>query len=184
MSRRPNNGDKDKERRKKWIAAVQRNRWNPSSRSKLCSEHFEDQCFSLTVSSRWLKSDAVPTIFEFPLHIRRPLKARRKHREARDVQPAAEICADAASPASQDIPPDITRLDHPYCALENSDWLLGKVQSKNLQICDLMRENEELRQQYNLIEPALKIYKREKRRVVARIKGLVAKNVLLMTLQL
>ena len=36
----------DKELREKWIQAVRHDRWVPSTSSKLCSDHFTENCFT------------------------------------------------------------------------------------------------------------------------------------------
>ena len=69
---------RDPELRRKWMKQVERTRahWNgPSEHSVLCSEHFYESCFepysgiAETVGikqRRFLKPDAVPTIFTRP----------------------------------------------------------------------------------------------------------------------
>ena len=72
--------------RKKWADEVRRTRekWEPTEHSVLCSKHFEAHCFeqctklSETVGmvkkiKPQLKADAVPTLFEKPPNLKRPL---------------------------------------------------------------------------------------------------------------
>jgi len=57
--------------RKKWIVAMRRSNWNPSSTARICSDHFSLDSYDLT--KPWLrnrlKPNAVPTLFHFPQHL-------------------------------------------------------------------------------------------------------------------
>uniref|UniRef100_A0A8D0G908 THAP domain containing 2 n=1 Tax=Sphenodon punctatus TaxID=8508 RepID=A0A8D0G908_SPHPU len=55
----------DPKRRKEWIRLVKRKNFMPGKHSFLCSKHFESSCFDLTGQTRRLRTDAVPTIFDF-----------------------------------------------------------------------------------------------------------------------
>ena len=83
---------KDEKRRKVWKIRVKREGWEPSKRSVLCSDHFENSMFtynpglakSLGVSfgQMRLKSDAVPTIFshtKVPAERKSVLKKKRRY---------------------------------------------------------------------------------------------------------
>lgn len=60
----------DHARLKRWIINVRRKNWTPSSSSRLCCNHFEeDQFFIDKKGKRRLKDTAVPTIFNFPPHL-------------------------------------------------------------------------------------------------------------------
>jgi hypothetical protein len=61
----------------KWIAAMKRDKWQPSAADVICSEHFESHCFRFYNSQARLKEDAVPSIFKFPLHLQKQVKVRR-----------------------------------------------------------------------------------------------------------
>ncbi|XP_043349317.1 THAP domain-containing protein 2 isoform X3 [Dermochelys coriacea] len=60
----------DPKRRKEWIRLVKRNNFVPGKHTFLCSKHFESSCFDLTGQTRRLRMDAVPTIFDFPAHLK------------------------------------------------------------------------------------------------------------------
>ncbi|CAN7941137.1 unnamed protein product, partial [Ixodes pacificus] len=57
-----------------WIRAVRRDKWSPTSTTRLCSEHFHVDCyetssllkleFGLGRGIRKLRPDAVPTLFK------------------------------------------------------------------------------------------------------------------------
>nr|XP_014351279.1 PREDICTED: THAP domain-containing protein 2 isoform X2 [Latimeria chalumnae] len=60
----------DPERRREWIWLVRRKNFVPGKHTFLCSKHFESACFDLTGQTRRLRADAVPTIFNFPPHLK------------------------------------------------------------------------------------------------------------------
>ena len=62
---------KNAERLNTWVKNVRRENWTPSARSHLCSQHFKPQCFDRTGQTVRLRSDAMPTIFAFPEHLRK-----------------------------------------------------------------------------------------------------------------
>ncbi|XP_076246752.1 uncharacterized protein LOC143186836 isoform X2 [Calliopsis andreniformis] len=55
---------KDLELKKQWIQAIQRDNFEPSSHTKVCSKHFANDCFVQNPwsSRRVLKPDAVPNV--------------------------------------------------------------------------------------------------------------------------
>lgn len=61
---------KDKECLKKWVTFVCKARgkglWKPTVNSKLCSLHFERQCFRYFNGRVYLNSGAAPTVFDIP----------------------------------------------------------------------------------------------------------------------
>jgi len=61
----------------KWLSAMKRDKWTPTSNEYICSEHFEEQCFSVYPSSVRLREDAVPTLFTFPDHLQKKPSHRR-----------------------------------------------------------------------------------------------------------
>lgn len=57
---------------KKWVVAMRRENFTPSASSRLCSDHFRTEDFQVRPGavSRWLKEGAVPSVFEFPDHLK------------------------------------------------------------------------------------------------------------------
>ncbi|XP_043910669.1 THAP domain-containing protein 5-like [Protopterus annectens] len=55
----------DKARLQKWLRNMKRDNWTPSKHQYLCSEHFTSSCFEWRWGIRYMKADAVPTIFNF-----------------------------------------------------------------------------------------------------------------------
>ena len=63
------------EKRAAWVLATKRKNFVPSSASYICLDHFSKDCFDISKTSgfclrKYLKSDAVPTIFDFPEHLK------------------------------------------------------------------------------------------------------------------
>lgn len=63
---------------KKWVIATKRKGFSPSRSSKLCSQHFEEKYFEVGGLRRRLKNGAIPSIFDFPLHLQKQQTKRRK----------------------------------------------------------------------------------------------------------
>ena len=74
-----------------WVRALRRNGFKPTKSSLICSKHFREDDFHQGEKRRKLKSNAVPTIFDFPAHlqkaptpsrrpiIKHPLTVRKRH---------------------------------------------------------------------------------------------------------
>ncbi|NXX20054.1 THAP8 protein, partial [Podargus strigoides] len=53
----------DAARLRQWLAQMRRENWVPTRHQHLCSDHFEPSCFQYRWGVRYLRPDAVPTIF-------------------------------------------------------------------------------------------------------------------------
>lgn len=56
---------------KMWVNNMKRDKWAPTMSSVLCSEHFSTKSFDRKGQTTRLREDAVPTLFEFPQHLRK-----------------------------------------------------------------------------------------------------------------
>ena len=125
---------------------MKRDNFSPSKNSFLCSEHFLDADFnyssnlphSESLMKRYLKKDAIPSVFQFPSHIqKKAIKERNpKKRESQPVN----------TEALSDIPaPKTPRLDHTYASKKSPKKLnkefIAKIKKKNLIIHNLRRKN-------------------------------------------
>lgn len=61
---------RDPELQRHWILATKRKGFIPSKTSTLCSAHFEESVFETGGLRRKLKKDAIPTLFDFPPHLK------------------------------------------------------------------------------------------------------------------
>uniref|UniRef100_A0A8D0CBA4 THAP-type domain-containing protein n=1 Tax=Salvator merianae TaxID=96440 RepID=A0A8D0CBA4_SALMN len=52
------------ERLQQWLVQMNQEKWVPTKHQHLCSEHFAPSCFEYRWGVRYLKPDAVPTIFQ------------------------------------------------------------------------------------------------------------------------
>ncbi|KAK7131474.1 hypothetical protein R3I94_016561 [Phoxinus phoxinus] len=77
----------DKSRLQKWLVNIRRHKWNPTPSSRLCSVHFEDNCFfTSNMGKVRLTTAAVPTIFSFPKHLqKKPAHTRQRLERRGDV---------------------------------------------------------------------------------------------------
>uniref|UniRef100_A0A2H6NG22 THAP-type domain-containing protein n=1 Tax=Micrurus carvalhoi TaxID=3147026 RepID=A0A2H6NG22_9SAUR len=52
------------ERLRQWLSQMNQEEWAPTKHQHLCSDHFAPSCFEYRWGVRYLKPDAVPTIFQ------------------------------------------------------------------------------------------------------------------------
>ncbi|XP_075735823.1 peroxynitrite isomerase THAP4-like isoform X2 [Rhipicephalus microplus] len=114
--------------RKLWVIAVRREKWEPSSRSVLCSAHFQDDDFvhdrsifdQLPVKmKRMLKPGVVPTIFSH----RKPASG--KPRPAFEKRRRQEIVRNALASA------EAVRVSDGHCMPSTSSGALDAYQAGN-----------------------------------------------------
>eukprot|EP00079_Xenopus_tropicalis_P009113 XP_002932859.1 PREDICTED: THAP domain-containing protein 5 isoform X1 [Xenopus tropicalis] len=55
----------DRGRLKEWLCNMKQNKWYPTKHQVLCSDHFTPDSFSMRWGIRYLKPNAIPTIFSF-----------------------------------------------------------------------------------------------------------------------
>ena len=67
---------KDKHRLAKWLAAIKRDNFKPTTTSRICGDHFITSDYH--PGSRELKKSAVPSVFQFPEHLQKPELAPRR----------------------------------------------------------------------------------------------------------
>lgn len=60
-----------------WVKAVRRATWQPTKYSFLCSDHFALDSYK-SGAKRYLKNGAVPTIFNFPSHLKKIIPPSRR----------------------------------------------------------------------------------------------------------
>lgn len=69
--------------RKKWILATKRLNFVPSNHSFICAKHFHQADFETHCEITKLKKDAVPSIFDFPEHLKRKVNLMRTGKRTR-----------------------------------------------------------------------------------------------------
>ncbi|XP_049512243.1 THAP domain-containing protein 5-like [Dermacentor silvarum] len=97
-------------RRKRWLAQVKRDCWEPTTASRVCYAHFEDSSFEQKRQDglKKLRPDAVPTVFAFraaPKH-RKPPKKR-----SCPVQPSCDATPATSPEPHQPLDSDSTKMD-------------------------------------------------------------------------
>ena len=63
---------KDTERLEKWLAAMRRENFIPTKFSRICGDNFLADDYHL--GSRELRKTAVPSVFNFPEHLQKPVQ--------------------------------------------------------------------------------------------------------------
>ncbi len=100
----------------KWLLAMRREKWNPTKTAYICSQHFLASDYNyppsltqaVSLKRKYLKFDAVPSIFDFPDHLKKkPVKERNPKKREREVQ---HLSLDSNLPRA----PKMAKLDHTY----------------------------------------------------------------------
>ncbi|CAI9733027.1 XP_029645012.1uncharacterized protein LOC115219085 isoform X2 [Octopus vulgaris] len=86
---------KDLKRRKEWAYAlkyqVNGKIWVPEHKTYLCSEHFTEECFDRTGQTTRLRDGAVPSIFDFPPHMKKKVSVSgQRRREKQQLKNATK----------------------------------------------------------------------------------------------
>ncbi|XP_059364611.1 THAP domain-containing protein 2-like [Carassius carassius] len=89
------------ERRRQWERALRREGFVANDRTLLCSEHFRNEDFDRTGQTVRFKAGAVPSVFNFPAHLQRPVAPRSTNasRKSGENQPM--------DPEQDQPPPDV-----------------------------------------------------------------------------
>ena len=135
---------KDPERRHFWIRNVKRDKWRPTAASVLCSKHFtsEDfQPFALHQQRNDLKRTAVPTVFDYPEHLkpkktklRKPPRDRVAEEQLREAERKKEAEREAERQAEAQKLSEVIAIEHNYskptpeALLERLDEAQAEVQ--------------------------------------------------------
>ena len=70
----------------RWLNAMRRADWSPSKYSVLCEKHFKQEDYvigeiqstsAVNLSKKYLRADAVPSVFNFPMHLQTENKKRK-----------------------------------------------------------------------------------------------------------
>ncbi|GIY49776.1 hypothetical protein CEXT_699481 [Caerostris extrusa] len=81
---------RDEIRRKEWTLAVRRADFKVTDSTRICSKHFSEECFDKEkFGGTWLKSDAVPTIFNFPPKVKKMVKKQRSLKRVASSPPTS-----------------------------------------------------------------------------------------------
>ncbi|XP_064295824.1 peroxynitrite isomerase THAP4-like [Phalacrocorax carbo] len=90
----------DTARLRQWLTQMRRENWVPTRHQHLCSDHFEPSCFQYRWGVRYLRPDAIPTIFPHS-----PLKQESPSTLPGVTQPKQPLPASGAELVSPGQPP-------------------------------------------------------------------------------
>ncbi|GAB1603924.1 hypothetical protein Ahia01_000673700 [Argonauta hians] len=98
---------KELKRRKEWSVALKYQMngkiWVPEHKTYLCSQHFSEECFDRTGQTTRLRYGSVPSIFNFPLHMKKTISASGQRRHEKYKLKVAEKTGILAAPKSQNL---------------------------------------------------------------------------------
>ncbi|CAL1299775.1 unnamed protein product, partial [Larinioides sclopetarius] len=83
---------KDEIRRKLWEKQLRRENFKSNNNTRICSKHFEAECW-MQYGRKRLKPDAIPTKFEFPDHLQRNEKPRKRRIEEGECSTVTVVSA-------------------------------------------------------------------------------------------
>ncbi|XP_075346209.1 THAP domain-containing protein 8 [Mycteria americana] len=95
----------DAARLRQWLAQMRQENWVPTRHQHLCSDHFEPSCFQYRWGVRYLRPDAVPTIFP-----RSPPKREDPAAPPGAAHPKQPLPASGAEPVTPGRSPDTVTL--------------------------------------------------------------------------
>ncbi|XP_054668431.1 THAP domain-containing protein 8 isoform X2 [Grus americana] len=87
----------DATRLRQWLTQMRQENWVPTRHQHLCSDHFEPSCFQYRWGVRYLRPDAVPTIF--------PLKQESPNTSPGTTQPKQPLLTSDAEPVTPERSP-------------------------------------------------------------------------------
>ncbi|XP_074666231.1 THAP domain-containing protein 8-like isoform X2 [Strix aluco] len=88
----------DAPRLRRWLAQMRRENWLPTRHQHLCSDHFEPSCFQHRWGVRYLRPDAVPTIFPCSPTEKLSTQPKQPLSGAEPVPPAQPLVPKSTSP--------------------------------------------------------------------------------------
>ncbi|CAH1975710.1 unnamed protein product [Acanthoscelides obtectus] len=104
----------DPNMRKLWLIAIRRVNFTPSTSTVICEKHFTPDDYEVNVhGNRVLKKSAVPSVFDFPAHLkkkptaqRRVLKRKREESTSKETDQTLDICEAVEEPENDPISVD------------------------------------------------------------------------------
>ncbi|KAM5204218.1 THAP domain-containing protein 5 isoform 1-T1 [Hipposideros larvatus] len=91
----------DKERLEKWLKNMKRDSWVPSKYQFLCSDHFTPDSLDIRWGIRYLKQNAIPTIFSLPEDHQEKDPSKKKCQKKK-LDDEKELCLKAKSEESNE----------------------------------------------------------------------------------
>ncbi|XP_077512561.1 uncharacterized protein LOC144123634 [Amblyomma americanum] len=180
---------RDPERRKKWEAQVEREKWKATDTSKICERHFEPDQYENARQDgrRLLKSTAVPTLFDFRPQPKRRKPPVRRRSLADSATSATESfqSTDVASPGSSSLNDqeldtgelcisDSTEEEEQegHCDILDVDSLSTSEMRKALQ--DMQKKNSQLKESLSVAKKKMRTATRQAAKLETKVTMLTA----------
>lgn len=172
----------DTSRLQQWLVNIRRDKWKPTPSSRLCSLHFEDNCFFTNNKGQVrLTTAAVPTIFAFPDHLqKRSQHIRRRQRsgdvvlrDAEAVEEIVRVIVDESNGASEIHPGGLCNISYSHLPCRPS--VASDTVCHPLDHTYMAESPETLTNNLNLAKGELAAYRKQLKLQSARIRRLKKK---------
>ncbi|XP_053198455.1 THAP domain-containing protein 6-like [Scomber japonicus] len=130
-----------KDVRKKWEVALKREGFTASDSSVVCSEHFKQDDFDRTGQIVRLRDGVIPSIFSFPVHLKRPEKGRTTS-TSRRAEESLSVAPQDAPQTSTSHPQPQPNDDHGYALPASPTSLKAKLNEALSRVESLEREKK------------------------------------------
>ncbi|CAL1289336.1 unnamed protein product, partial [Larinioides sclopetarius] len=138
--------------------SLRRENFKATNSTKICSKHFEQDCFDKEkFGATWLKSDALPTIFDFPDHLSNKTIKRKPPKRLEDLnEPTSSLLASSFEEKRK-----------------KRKYFLGDFEEEDMESPSKARRILELaNQQQNVKSATIKRLKRENFRLTKKVASL------------
>lgn len=156
-----------------WIHNIKRKDWTPNQHSRLCSQHFKQDCFIHVGTRVYLTRSAVPTIFYPHCH----LQCKVQRTKVSHVTEVSETTADTPAPSLT-----VVIHDHDYMSCtQSADPTVNQIdaarcgQSADHAFYSLKNSPKHLRRKLSLVQNTLTSYKKKVKLQRTRLRRLEKK---------
>ncbi|XP_029364015.1 THAP domain-containing protein 6-like isoform X3 [Echeneis naucrates] len=132
----------DKELRMQWEEALRREGFTAGKSTRLCSEHFRQEDFDRTGQTVRIRAGVVPSLFNFPAHLQRPVTTRTSLNSKKAQE---SLSVDSSQPVQEPEPWPVPSVDHCYALPSSLDDLRARLSEALARVESLEKEKRNAR---------------------------------------